>query len=144
ERPSLPRLAGPPAAGGGRGGAMTTAPLVHPSGFYAELTRRNAGVIAPDVQEVLAGASVLVAGCGSIGGAAVEPLARLGFQHLTLADPGEYELNNLNRQNATMADLGRNKAEVGADRVRAINPSARVTVFREGVTAGTVEELTTG
>jgi hypothetical protein len=121
---------------------MNVLPLAGTSGFYAELTRRNAGVIGPADQEVLASATVLVAGCGSIGGAAVEPLARLGVQHLVLADPGEYELNNLNRQNATMADLGRNKAEVAAERVRAINPAARVTVFGDGVTAGTVAELT--
>jgi len=123
---------------------VTAPPRAVPTGFYAELTRRNAGVIAPSVQEVLANASVLVAGCGSIGGAAVEPLARLGVQRLTLADPGAYEIDNLNRQNATLADVGRNKAEVAAERVRAINPAARVGVFSQGVTADTVEHLTGG
>jgi hypothetical protein len=38
--------------------------------FYAELTARNAGVIDPATQEILRNATVLVAGCGSIGGAA--------------------------------------------------------------------------
>jgi len=121
---------------------MTATSLADASVFYAELTRRNAGVITPANQDTLASANVLVAGCGSIGGAAVEPLARLGVQHLTLADPGLYELNNLNRQNATLADVGRNKAEVAADRVRAINPSAHVAVFSDGVTPATIERLT--
>ena len=123
---------------------MTTSHDGGARGFYAELTSRNAGVIAPAVQEALSGARVLVAGCGSIGGAAVEPLARLGVQRLAIADPGTYELNNLNRQNATMADVGRNKAEVAAERVRAINPSARVTVCSAGVTPDTVGTLTAG
>jgi molybdopterin-synthase adenylyltransferase len=110
--------------------------------FYAGLTTRNAGVVDRATQDALRTARVLVAGCGSIGGAAVEPLARLGVRTFRLADPGEYELNNLNRQNATAADLGRNKAEVAADRVRAINPYARVTAYPDGVTGESVAELT--
>jgi len=112
--------------------------------FYAGLTERNAGVIAADVQATLARATIVVAGCGSIGGAAVEPLARLGARDLRLADPGEYELNNLNRQNAVYDDLGRNKARVAAERVRAINPHARVQVFADGVSAACVDELLEG
>jgi hypothetical protein len=110
--------------------------------FYAELTARNAGVIDADTQAALRTATVLVAGCGSIGGAAVEPLARLGVRHFLLADPGEYEVNNLNRQNATAADIGRNKAQVAAERIRAINPFAQIRVFAQGVTADVVRELT--
>ena len=110
--------------------------------FYEEFTTRNTGVVSDAAQEVLSRATVLVAGCGSIGGAAIEPLARLGVQRFLLADPGEYELNNLNRQNATLDDLGRNKAEVAAARVRAINPYADVTVFPEGVTRDNAADLT--
>ncbi|MEU3515067.1 ThiF family adenylyltransferase [Streptomyces sp. NPDC006654] len=112
------------------------------AGFYAELTARNAGVVAAADQRALRTATVLVAGCGSIGGAAVEPLTRLGLQRFVLADPGTYELNNLNRQSATAADLDRNKAELAGQRVRAINPHASVEVFTDGVTEQTVEKLT--
>ena len=55
-------------------------------------------------------AVILVAGCGSIGGAVVEPLVRLGAEHLVLAEPDCYELHNLNRQHACLADVGCNKA----------------------------------
>jgi threonine dehydrogenase-like Zn-dependent dehydrogenase len=110
--------------------------------FYAGLTERNAGVVDAAMQRALREATLLVAGCGSIGGAAVEPLVRLGGCDFLLADPGAYELNNLNRQNATHADLDRNKAEVAGERVLAINPHARVRVFPDGVTAAVVEELT--
>ena len=121
--------------------ATTPAPSAEAQ-FYAELTTRNAGVIDDAAQRALRDATVLVAGCGSIGGAAVEPLARLGVRNLLLADPGEYELNNLNRQNATADDIDRNKAEVAAERVRAINPHADVRVYTEGVTGAVVDELT--
>lgn len=110
---------------------------------YAECVARNAGVIDPVTQEALHRKTVLIAGCGSIGGAAVEPLVRLGVRSFLLAEPGTYELNNLNRQNAVAADVGRNKAEVAAERLRAIAPSARAEVFSDGVTESVVEELTT-
>lgn len=120
---------------------MTTIELTQ-AAFYSELIARNAGVIGAAAQEVLRTSDVLIAGCGSIGGASVEPLARLGVQHFTLADPGAYELNNLNRQNATLADVRRNKAEVAAERIKAVNPSCDVRVFPEGVTGEALADLT--
>jgi hypothetical protein len=123
---------------------MTTTSESRRTSFYAELTSRNAGVVSPAAQQALGAASVLIAGCGSIGGAAVEPLARLGARHLTVADPGAYELNNLNRQNATTGDIGRNKAEVAARRITAVNPDCAVRVFPQGVTEETITDLTAG
>ncbi|WP_328914605.1 MULTISPECIES: ThiF family adenylyltransferase [unclassified Streptomyces] len=101
--------------------------------YYRDLTERNRGLIPDGVQQRLRAARVLVAGCGSTGGAAIEPLARLGVGRFTLTEPGEYELNNLNRQSATRHDIGRNKAEVGAERVLAIHPFAEVSVDTAGI-----------
>lgn len=110
--------------------------------FYETLTERNAGVIDAETQRALANATVLIAGCGSIGGAAVEPLARIGVRNFLVADPGAYELNNLNRQDATTDDIGRNKADVAAERILAVNPEAEVRAFPDGVTRELVDELT--
>ncbi|WP_405897205.1 ThiF family adenylyltransferase [Streptomyces sp. NBC_00727] len=110
--------------------------------FYDELVTRNDGVVAPREQQALREATVLVAGCGSIGGAAVEPLTRLGVQRFLVADPGTYELNNLNRQSAVAADIDQNKAAGAAERIMSINPHARVSVFADGVTSQTVQRLT--
>ncbi|TQM78404.1 ThiF family protein [Saccharothrix saharensis] len=122
--------------------ATTTVGDLSPEDFYAELTRRNAGLVSPAQQAALRHGTVLVAGCGSVGGAAVQPLTRLGAQRFLLADPGLFELNNLNRQPATVRDLDRNKAEVAGERILEINPHARVRVFPEGVTRDNVDELT--
>ncbi|MCX5413317.1 ThiF family adenylyltransferase [Streptomyces sp. NBC_00059] len=110
--------------------------------FYEELVTRNAGVVPAREQSALRDATVLVAGCGSIGGAAVEPLTRLGVQRFVVADPGTFELNNLNRQSAVAADIEQNKAAGAAERIMSINPHARVSVFTEGVTPSTVQRLT--
>jgi hypothetical protein len=108
---------------------------------YGELTRRNAGFISPATQQALRGARVLVAGCGSTGGAAVEPLVRLGVEHLDLADNGTFELDNLNRQPADDGDVGRNKAAVAKERALAINPFAEILAEPLGVTAANVDAL---
>ena len=109
--------------------------------LYDEFTCRNRGFVPPESQQRLRTATVLVAGCGSTGGAVVEPLTRLGVQSFLLADNGTYELNNLNRQSAAQSDIGRNKAEVCARHVAEINPQARTRVATEGIQPGTVREL---
>ncbi len=118
-------------------------PALSPEQFYAGLVERNAGFITAGSQDRLARATVLVAGCGSTGGAALEPLVRLGVQHLVLADIGRYELNNLNRQSAFLHELGRNKAELCAERAVLINPHATAVVHPEGITETNVGELVT-
>jgi hypothetical protein len=60
---------------------------------------------------------------------------RLGAERLVLAEPDAYELHNLNRQHARLADLGRNKAVVLAEWAAQVNPHARVEVDTAGITA---------
>ena len=108
---------------------------------YREMTRRNQPSLSLAEQSALRAVRVLVAGCGSIGGATVVPLVRLGVERFVLCEPGDYELNNLNRQAADMGDIGRNKAEVQASRARAINPEAELLVERDGVTDDNVDWL---
>ena len=108
---------------------------------YREMTRRNQPSLSREQQGALRAVRILVAGCGSIGGATVVPLVRLGAERFVLCEPGDYELNNLNRQAADIADIGRNKAEVQAARARAINPEVEVLVERDGVTADNVDWL---
>ena len=109
--------------------------------FYDELTSRNRGLISPEVQLALRQARFVVAGCGSTGGAVLMPLVRTGAEHLVLLDPGEYELNNLNRQDASLADIQRNKARVSADRLLAVNPHCDIEVHEEGVEPGTISSI---
>jgi hypothetical protein len=112
-----------------------------PIDVYDEFTSRNRGFVPPESQQRLRATTVLVAGCGSTGGAVVEPLTRLGVEDFVLADNGTYELNNLNRQSAGQDDIGRNKAEVCARRVGEINPRARTWVDTDGIQPGTVSAM---
>lgn len=112
--------------------------------FYAALTARNRGLVGETEQQLLRRAVILVAGCGSIGGAVVEPPVRTGAESLVLADPDGYELHNLNRQQASLADVGHNKAVVLAQWVAQVNPHAQVQVETAGITADNVAGLVSG
>lgn len=101
--------------------------------FYRELTRRNRVLISAEVQERLRRQRFVIAGVGSTGGACVMPLVRSGAVRLALADPGRYELGNLNRQDAGLSDVGRNKARVQAERALAVNPFLDVEVDERGI-----------
>jgi hypothetical protein len=134
------RLTAPPPIG--PAGEVTAVP--EQEEFYASFTVRNRGLVSADEQQMLRRAVILVAGCGSIGGAVVEPLMRLGAERLVLAEPDVYELHNLNRQHATLADIGRNKASVLADWAAQVNPYARVRVETRGITAENAAGLVAG
>lgn len=72
-------------------------------------------------------ARVAVIGVGGVGSWAVESLARSGIGHLTLVDLDEICLTNINRQlHAMDGQIGRQKTEAMAERVRAIHPEASV------------------
>jgi len=110
--------------------------------FYRELTTRNTPLVTPQEQERLRTATILIAGCGSVGGAAIEPLIRLGCENLILAEPDGYDVANMNRQSARLQDVGRNKAAVFAERMAEINPYATLEVHDRGITAENVEDVT--
>lgn len=73
---------------------------------------------------------VAVFGIGGVGGHAIEALARSGVGALDLIDNDVVSLSNLNRQIiATYDTVGRLKTEVMKERIAAINPECRVTVY---------------
>lgn len=92
---------------------------------------RSQALMGVDAMERLARARVAVFGLGGVGGHAAEALARGGVGYLELFDRDTVSLSNLNRQlAATIADIGRPKAQVMALRCRAVAPGVQA-VARE-------------
>jgi tRNA threonylcarbamoyladenosine dehydratase len=82
--------------------------------------------------ERLRRAHVCIVGLGGVGSWAVEGLARSAIGALTLIDMDEVCISNVNRQiHAINGVIGRPKAEVMADRVRAIHPGCQVRAIPE-------------
>ncbi|MCC5845859.1 MAG: ThiF family adenylyltransferase [Verrucomicrobia bacterium] len=79
--------------------------------------------LGPAGQEKLGRARVLVAGAGGLGCPALLYLAAAGAGQLSVIDGDTVNLSNLHRQILfTPADLGKGKASVAAERLRAQNP----------------------
>ena len=75
---------------------------------------------------------VLIVGLGGVGAYAAEMLCRAGTGKLTLVDGDKVEITNLNRQLPGLnSNLGKNKADVLAQRFKDINPGIEVTVINE-------------
>src|SRR5256714_9384183 len=73
----------------------------------------------------LASSTVTVIGVGGVGSYAAEALVRSGVGRLILVDYDRICVTNINRQlHAMKGTLGKSKAEVMAERLRAINPDA--------------------
>ncbi|KFL37789.1 tRNA threonylcarbamoyladenosine dehydratase [Arenimonas donghaensis] len=95
-------------------------------GAAASLSRRQACVV----------------GLGGVGSWLVEALARSGVGRLVLVDADEVCLSNTNRQlHALEGQFGRAKAEVLAERCRAINPRIEVEVVQAFLLPGNMETM---
>lgn len=92
--------------------------------------QREQTLLGRAAMERLARAHVMVVGIGGVGSYAAEGLARAGVGALTLVDSDTVGVTNLNRQLCALhSTLGRNKAEVMAERIRDISPDCRVTAL---------------
>jgi len=99
----------------------------------SEQSRARFGGVArlygQDALERFGSARVAVVGIGGVGTWAAECLARSGIGHLTLVDLDEICVTNVNRQiHALDGQIGMQKAEAMANRVRAIHPDCEVNV----------------
>ncbi len=88
--------------------------------------------VGSDGQQRIAAGTVLLIGAGGIGCASAAYLASSGVGHLRIADFDTVDESNLGRQILyTPDDVGQRKAEVAAERLRAINPDIEITSITE-------------
>jgi adenylyltransferase/sulfurtransferase len=79
-------------------------------------------------QDKLLKANVIVVGAGALGNEALKLLALMGVGRVHIVDFDTIEISNLTRMVLfNEKDIGRNKAEVAAERTRQLNPDTEVT-----------------
>ena len=96
---------------------------------------------------ILENKKVLFLGCGSMGADMVSHIAQAGVGHIILCDMDRVEASNLNRlRDATLADCGRLKVDVLAERVRGKNPYCEITKVAIDITQNEamMDELLSG
>ena len=92
---------------------------------------RSRMLYGTEKMEKLQRAKVAVFGIGGVGGYAAEALARCGVGSLVLVDHDRVAVSNLNRQIIALhSTMGRDKADVMAERIRDINPQISVEAVR--------------
>jgi adenylyltransferase/sulfurtransferase len=96
-------------------------------------------------QAKLAAASVLVVGAGGLGVPVLQYLAAAGVGRMGILDGDHVEASNLHRQPLYgIADLGRAKAEVAAERLATLNRDVALDAIATHATRENVDELVAG
>lgn len=101
---------------------------------------RTSLLIGEDSLRHLTTQHVMVVGLGGVGSFAAEFIARSGIGKMTIIDGDVVDPTNRNRQlPALSTNHGVSKAEIMAERLRAINPEIELNVVRSFVTPEMVE-----
>ena len=99
-----------------------------------EIFQREELLIGEDSLKKLQQKHVAVFGLGGVGSYVVEGLVRAGIGKFTLIDFDKVDVSNINRQIiATTKTVGRYKVDVEEERIKEINPDAKVITYKEFV-----------
>ncbi len=94
-----------------------------------EWLERTTLLLGDEKLKKLQNTNVLVVGLGGVGAYAAEMVARSGVGRMTIADADTVSPTNINRQLIALhSTIGKQKAELMADRLRDINPEIELTV----------------
>ncbi len=103
---------------------------------------RLISLIGEDSFFLLREKTVLVLGCGGVGGYVVEALARSGIGSLILVDFDVIEKTNINRQIIALdSTVGKKKVDVLEQRIHDINPACRVIKVDQFIDAINISSL---
>lgn len=98
--------------------------------------------VGQEGQRRIGNAAVLVVGAGGLGVPVLQYLAAAGVGRLGIVDGDTIEASNLHRQPLYgLADVGRAKVAVAAERLRALNRDVRIETHQTHATAANIDEL---
>lgn len=104
--------------------------------------QRTQLLLGEEKMQRMAAAHVLVVGLGGVGAYAAEMICRAGVGRMTIVDADIVQPSNINRQLVALhSTIGREKAEVLAERFRQINPALELTVLSVYLKDDNIPEL---
>ena len=109
------------------------------------MSERTSLLIGEEGVERLRNSSVLLVGCGAVGGYALEGLVRAGVGKIRVVDHDVFSESNMNRQIlATTNTVGVPKVEAACERAKSINPEIQIEPLDILVNQETVSEILDG
>jgi len=109
------------------------------------MSERTSLLIGEAGVERLRNSSVLLVGCGAVGGYALEGLVRAGVGKIKVVDHDVFSESNMNRQIlATTNTVGVPKVEAACERAKSINPEIQIEPLDILVNPETVSEILDG
>ncbi len=103
---------------------------------------RTEMLLGAEAMQKLQSSTVMIVGLGAVGGYVTEALARSGVGQFILVDFDEFEESNINRQILALSStIGQKKTIVAAQRIKEINPDAKVEIKDIFVNKDTLPEL---
>ena len=109
------------------------------------MSERTSLLIGEAGVERLRNSSVLLVGCGAVGGYALEGLVRAGVGKIRVVDHDVFSESNMNRQIlATTNTVGVPKVEAACERAKSINPEIQIEPLDILVNQETVSEILDG
>ncbi len=111
-----------------------------PKDIYNALkTNRNQTLITADEQQLLQKSTITIAGM-SVGSSLLFGLVGTGIgETFHIADFDDFSITNLNRVQATLLDVGRNKAHAAKQRALEMNPFLNITTYTQPITERTAD-----
>lgn len=99
-------------------------------------------IIGKDNLNILKNKSVLVLGCGGVGGYVIESLARSNIGTLILVDYDKVDITNINRQIIALdSTIGEYKVDVLEKRIKDINSNCNVIKINKFIEISNIDEL---
>ncbi|WP_290772696.1 tRNA threonylcarbamoyladenosine dehydratase [Anaerofustis sp.] len=103
---------------------------------------KNELLIGKENTEKLQNKSVIIIGCGGVGGFCAEAIARSGIYNITIVDNDKVEITNLNRQIIALnSTVGKYKVDILKERIMDINPNAKVTKINSFLDKSNIDNI---
>ena len=110
--------------------------------IYWEIINRQKEILNKKEQLKLKNSIITVIGCGGIGGAVIEMLARMGVSHLYIVDKDKFDVSNINRQLMSSLDrVGQAKTDATKEIIVSINPFVEVETYNTELNDANVYEI---
>ena len=110
--------------------------------IYWDIIHRQKEILNKKEQLKLKNSKITVVGCGGIGGAVIEMLARMGVSHLRIVDKDMFDVSNINRQLMSSLDrVGQAKTDVTKEIIGSINPFVEVETYNIELDESNVYEI---